>query len=161
MPLSESECLQCALGFAVTTPFPGVESLVHPPASVSVGYDMWTVLAASFLIDGAVLYRASNELAVRAALTNPHLRELGDSASVVQKLTAIFQHIKVTQALSCSLLLLPYPCCEKQICLCENLAPQAYPRIIMLFSRTPFSLRCFWRTSAPLWVSSSLLPASA
>jgi hypothetical protein len=55
----------------------GVEVLVHPPESVPVGYDMWAVLAASFLIDGAVLYRASNELATRAALTDVDLQQQG------------------------------------------------------------------------------------
>ena len=42
-----------------------------------MGYDMWAVLAASFLIDGAVLYRASNELATRAALTDVDLQQQG------------------------------------------------------------------------------------
>ena len=59
---------------------------------------MWFVLAASFLIDGAVLYRASNELTARAAVTNAELRQLGDKANALVKLRAIFKHINVTQA---------------------------------------------------------------
>ena len=86
----------------------GVEVLVHPPESVPVGYDMWAVLAASFLIDGAVLYRASNELATRAALTDVDLQQQG-ALSLSRPLCGLCSLLHSLKAWGCSFVWMPLP----------------------------------------------------
>ncbi|TYZ62716.1 hypothetical protein PybrP1_008558 [[Pythium] brassicae (nom. inval.)] len=49
------------LGAGVTITH-GVQSLLHPPEQLVLSWEVWTVLGASFLIDGYVLRRAVQEL---------------------------------------------------------------------------------------------------
>lgn len=75
----------------------GVEKLIHPPPVVWVDTDLWTVLAASLVIDGAVLYRATNEILTRASATDSNLKKLGTNATWLQKFKGIYKHLKTTQ----------------------------------------------------------------
>ncbi len=71
----------------------GVEKILHPPLAVDVGWDTWGVLLTSFLIDGAVLTRATSEMLERAGRTDASLA----AASIPVKMRAVYSHLKTTQ----------------------------------------------------------------
>jgi hypothetical protein len=85
----------CLFSFSVY--HAGIEKLIHPPETLVVDTDVWTVLGASLLIDGAVLVRATSELLARAQANDASLRSLGDKASVITKMRAIYLHLRKTQ----------------------------------------------------------------
>jgi hypothetical protein len=74
-------------------PHTGVEKILHPPLAVDVGWDTWGVLLTSFLIDGAVLTRATSEMLERAGRTDASLA----AASIPVKMRAVYSHLKTTQ----------------------------------------------------------------
>ena len=64
---------------------------------VTVDVELWTVLGASLLIDGAVLIRATNELLSRAMTSDRSLKKMGNNASLYAKMTGIYNYLKKTQ----------------------------------------------------------------